>query len=72
MTAVNNPLTGHAREVADRVIAHESEKCRHVVVYLSGSHAYGFPSPDSDLDIKASHIEPTETFLGLSTTSSRS
>ncbi|NUP08334.1 MAG: nucleotidyltransferase domain-containing protein [Polyangiaceae bacterium] len=38
----------------------------HVVVHLSGAHAYGFPSPDSDLDLKAIHIAPTEAFLGLS------
>lgn len=37
----------------------------HVVVYLSGAHAYGFPSPDSDLDLKAIHIAPTEALLGL-------
>ena len=32
---------------------------------MSGAHAYGFPSPDSDLDLKAIHIEPTARLLGL-------
>jgi len=35
------------------------------VIYLSGAHAYGFPSPDSDLDLKAIHIEPTRALLGF-------
>ena len=30
-----------------------------------GSHHYGFPSPDSDIDIKAIHLAPTRTLLGL-------
>src|SRR6266849_4036564 len=33
--------------------------------YLSGAHAYGFPSPDSDLDLKAIHIDPTRELLAL-------
>jgi predicted nucleotidyltransferase len=36
-----------------------------VVVGLTGAHAYGFPSPDSDLDLKAIHAAPASTFLGL-------
>ena len=37
----------------------------HVVVYLSGAHAYGFPSPDSDLDLKCIHVARTEDLLGF-------
>jgi predicted nucleotidyltransferase len=59
-------LTEHARRVAARVIAEEEGKRRHLVVALSGAHAYGFPSPDSDLDIKAIHVAPTRSLLGLS------
>jgi len=51
--------------VARRAIAEESQKRAHVVVYLSGAHAYGFPSPDSDLDLKCVHIADTEALLGL-------
>ena len=36
------------------------------MVALSGAHAYGFPSPNSDLDLKAIHIAPTRSLLGLS------
>ena len=35
-------------------------------VGLVGAHAYGFPSPDSDLDLKGMHIAPTRSLLGLS------
>lgn len=58
-------LEPHACEVARRVIAEESARREHVVVYLSGAHAYGFPSPDSDLDLKAIHVAPTAALLGL-------
>ena len=37
----------------------------HVVVYLSGAHAYGFPSQDSDLDLKAIHVARTDELLGF-------
>ena len=58
-------LSDQQREVAERVIAEEEARRRHLVVALSGAHAYGFPSPDSDLDLKAIHIEPTRHLLGL-------
>ncbi len=54
-------------EVAVRVLEELSEKRNHVVVLLSGAHAYGFPSPDSDLDLKAIHLADTESLLGLHT-----
>lgn len=60
-----DPLTSHQRTVADRVISEESARREHVVVYLSGAHAYGFPSPDSDLDLKAIHLVPTRELLGF-------
>ncbi len=51
---------------ASRLLDEESAGRRHLVVSLSGAHAYGFPSPDSDLDLKAIHIAPTDRLLGLS------
>ena len=59
-------LTAHQRAIADRVLDEESARREHIVIYLSGAHAYGFPSPDSDLDLKAIHIASTERMLGLS------
>jgi uncharacterized protein len=35
------------------------------VIYLSGAHAYGFPSRDSDLDLKCIHVAPTQQLVGL-------
>lgn len=51
--------------IADRVLDEEEAHRAHLVVSLSGAHAYGFPSPDSDLDLKSVHIEPTERLLGI-------
>jgi predicted nucleotidyltransferase len=62
---VQQVLTPHQREVAARVLAEEGAHRRHLVVSLSGAHAYGFPSPDSDLDVKAVHLDPTESLLGF-------
>jgi predicted nucleotidyltransferase len=58
-------LTAHQAQIASRVLAEEGARRRHVVVSLSGAHAYGFPSPDSDLDLKAVHSEPAARLLGL-------
>ncbi len=32
---------------------------------ISGAHLYGFPSPDSDLDLKGIHAAPTRELLGM-------
>ena len=37
-----------------------------VVCSLVGSHSYGFPSVDSDFDLKAIHLAPARELLGLS------
>src|SRR5438128_2787766 len=36
-------------------------------VTISGAHLYGFPSPDSDYDLRGIHILPAEQVLGLKT-----
>jgi uncharacterized protein len=38
---------------------------RFVFVTVSGSHLYGFPSADSDFDLRASHVLPGSAFWGL-------
>ena len=38
---------------------------RPIFFALTGAHAYGFPSPDSDLDLKAMHVVPAARLLGL-------
>lgn len=37
-----------------------------VLVAITGAHAYGFPHGDSPLELKAIHVEPTESLLSLS------
>lgn len=32
---------------------------------ITGAHLYGFPSPDSDVDLKGVHFSPIEQLLGL-------
>ncbi len=32
---------------------------------ISGAHLYGFPSPDSDFDLRGVHLLPLETVVGL-------
>lgn len=34
-------------------------------VTISGAHLYGFPSPDSDYDLRGAHILPLATVVGL-------
>jgi predicted nucleotidyltransferase len=34
---------------------------------ISGAHLYGFPSPDSDFDLRGAHILPLEKVVGLIT-----
>jgi uncharacterized protein len=46
-------------------VARQAEHRHHLVVYLSGAHAYGFPSPDSDFDLKCVHVAPTADLVGL-------
>ncbi|MCM2370271.1 nucleotidyltransferase domain-containing protein [Aporhodopirellula aestuarii] len=37
-----------------------------VFATISGAHLYGFPSPDSDFDLRGVHLLPLETVVGLS------
>mgnify|MGYP000875009363 FL=1 len=32
---------------------------------ISGAHLYGFPSPDSDVDLRGAHILPIKNVVGL-------
>ncbi len=34
---------------------------------ISGAHLYGFPSPDSDFDLRGAHLLPLEEVVGLKT-----
>ncbi|HEU0036081.1 MAG TPA: nucleotidyltransferase domain-containing protein [Kofleriaceae bacterium] len=58
-------LTDKQQTVARAFLTERERERKHLVIYLSGAHAYGFPSPDSDLDLKCVHIAPTEQLVGL-------
>lgn len=58
-------LTATQAEIARQFLAARAAERHHLVVYLSGAHAYGFPSPDSDLDLKCVHIARTRDLVGL-------
>jgi predicted nucleotidyltransferase len=36
-----------------------------VFATVSGAHLYGFPSPDSDFDLRGAHVTPLDRILGL-------
>ena len=36
-----------------------------VFATVSGAHLYGFPSPDSDFDLRGVHVLPLKEVLGL-------
>lgn len=52
-------------DVARRFLAAHPPPGALLLCGLTGSHIYGFPSPDSDLDLKGIHLAPTESLLGL-------
>jgi predicted nucleotidyltransferase len=65
MTDPWSVLTAHQAGVARDFLAARAAERDHLVIYLSGAHAYGFPSPDSDLDLKCVHVAPTHRLVGL-------
>lgn len=48
-----------------RFIDHRPPPGRLVQCAITGAHIYGFPSEDSDIDIKGIHLAPLEEVLGL-------
>jgi predicted nucleotidyltransferase len=62
-------LTTHQHEVVSRAMAQEDARRVHVVISVSGAHAYGFPSTDSDVDLKAVHVTPAAQLLSMNPTS---
>jgi len=58
-------LSATQQRVARAFLADRERERHHLVIYLSGAHAYGFPSPDSDLDLKCVHVAPTNELVGL-------
>jgi predicted nucleotidyltransferase len=49
----------------DRLVG--SHPYRLIFATISGAHLYGFPSPDSDFDIRGVHVLPLKEVVGLQT-----
>lgn len=52
-------------DLGRRFVASQPPPGRLLLCAVTGSHFYGFPSPDSDLDLKGLHLAPTHSLLGL-------
>ena len=52
-------------ELARAYIAHNPPPGTLLLCGVTGAHIYGFPSSDSDLDLKGIHLAPTKQLLGL-------
>lgn len=52
-------------ELAQRFLHAHPPPGEALLVGVTGAHAYGFPSPDSDLDLKGIHLAPARQLLGL-------
>lgn len=64
------PGTRHAGKVAaDPHLRQPVEAYPYPLLFvtISGAHLYGFPSPDSDYDLRGVHLLPLEHVIGLST-----
>ncbi len=58
-------LSPSQRAASRAYVDARSAERSHLVVALSGSHAFGFASPDSDVDLKCVHVAPTRALVGL-------
>ncbi|MGB4710280.1 MAG: nucleotidyltransferase domain-containing protein [Fuerstiella sp.] len=51
----------------DPLILKQVDEYDHPLIFasLSGAHLYGFPSPDSDFDIRGTHVLPLSNIVGM-------
>jgi len=50
----------HLRALAKKALTHPT-----LLVSVSGAHLYGFPSADSDVDLRGAHLLPVPALLGI-------
>ncbi len=55
------------KKMIDERLKHEATHHPYPLLFatVSGAHLYGFPSPDSDFDLRGSHILPVREVIGL-------
>ena len=58
-------ISAPQRETASRFLDANLPPGQVVLCAITGSHLYGFSSPDSDIDMKGIHLAPTDALLGL-------
>jgi predicted nucleotidyltransferase len=59
--AINETMTIDPR--LNRIVAAQPHPL--LFATISGAHLYGFPSPDSDFDLRGAHVLPLEAVIGL-------
>ncbi|HEX4960582.1 MAG TPA: nucleotidyltransferase domain-containing protein [Thermoanaerobaculia bacterium] len=61
-------MNGEGAVAADPRLTAEVAEHSHPLLFatVSGAHLYGFPSPDSDFDLRGSHVLSVDECLGLS------
>ncbi len=52
-------------ELGQEFVSRNFDKGKLLLVAVTGSHFYGFPAPDSDLDLKGIHAAPVRQILAL-------
>lgn len=63
--AINRKAVACARAAIDGEKLSSRPPGQAVFSAISGGHLYGFPSPDSDLDIRGCHVLPLNSIIGL-------
>jgi len=62
---MSEPVTADALERLRREVARHPYPL--IFATISGAHLYGFPSPDSDYDLRGCHVLPLRDVVGLDT-----
>ncbi|MFH1631177.1 MAG: nucleotidyltransferase domain-containing protein, partial [Candidatus Aenigmatarchaeota archaeon] len=62
MKKYDKKIQGFAEDAKSRII---ETRASPVYISLSGSHCFGWPSADSDYDIRGIHVFPEDHYLGL-------
>src|SRR5687767_15375321 len=63
MTSTGSPIPAPTAGVLDAVAAEHPYPL--LFATISGAHLYGFPSPDSDFDLRGVHLLPVREVVGL-------
>ena len=61
------PVTSVAELAGDSRLQRVVDRHPHPLLFvtISGAHLYGFPSPDSDCDLRGVHLLPLQRVIGL-------